>query len=134
MTFRLARRTLLRSPWYTTTAVGTIALTVAFGATVFAVVDGVLFKPLPYPASDRLFSLVGSAGLGRGGTASLAPRDVQYLAEADPRIRVTGIAGASTLIHPDGPALTIWSAAIDRSFFDVLGRYPLCSRLWFRQP
>jgi hypothetical protein len=35
--------------WYTATVVATIALSIALASTVFAVVDGVLFKPLPYP-------------------------------------------------------------------------------------
>ncbi|RPI57065.1 MAG: hypothetical protein EHM55_03210, partial [Acidobacteria bacterium] len=45
MTLRLVLRTLLRSPWHAATSIGTIALTVSLAATVFAIVDGVLFKP-----------------------------------------------------------------------------------------
>jgi len=125
MAIRLAFRTLLRSRWYAATAIGTITLTIALGATVFAVVDGVLFKPLPYRESDRLFTLRGSSGATGEGTASLAPADVRYLSEADPRIPVAGIGGAPTLAHPDRPDLRIWSAAIEVSFFDVLGQHPL---------
>lgn len=124
MAIRLAFRTLLRSRWYALTAIGTITLTIALGATVFAVVDGVLFKPLPYPDSHRLFTLVGSAGPPRE-TASLAPSDVRYLSEADPRIAVTGIGGAPALTHPDRLDLQIRCVAIDRAFFEALGQPPL---------
>ena len=55
MYLRIALRTLLRSRWHAVATVGTIALTISLGATVFAVVDGVLFKPLPYPDSGRLY-------------------------------------------------------------------------------
>ena len=90
MNIRLAFRTLRRSPWYAATVIGTIALSISLAATAFAVVDGVLFKPLPYPAPERLFHLQGSAGPGEG-TASLSLADVRYLNEADARIRVTGV-------------------------------------------
>ena len=89
-TLRHLCRTLAKSPWHAAASIGTIALTIALGATVFAVVDGVLFKPLPYPSSRALFMLQGSEGSGRG-TASLSPLDVKYLGEADPRISVTGL-------------------------------------------
>jgi hypothetical protein len=47
MSFRLACRMLRRSPWFAATSIGTVAVALAVAATAFAVVDGVLFKPLP---------------------------------------------------------------------------------------
>jgi ABC-type antimicrobial peptide transport system permease subunit len=44
MEIRIALRTLLRSWWHAVATIGTIALTISLSATVFAVVDGVLFK------------------------------------------------------------------------------------------
>jgi predicted lysophospholipase L1 biosynthesis ABC-type transport system permease subunit len=44
---RYAVRSLWRAPWYSATVVGVMALGMALATTVFAVVDGVLFKPLP---------------------------------------------------------------------------------------
>ena len=125
MSLRLAVRTLRRSPSYTATVVATIALSIALASTVFAVVDGVLFKPRPYPEADRLYSLVGSAGEAGGGTASLSHADVQYLNEADPRISVTSPGGAVGLTHPDRPEQIIWSTTVDERFFDVVGVHPL---------
>jgi len=54
---RYAVRTLWRAPWYSATVIGVIALGMALSTTVFAVVDGVLFKPLPYPDADRLVAV-----------------------------------------------------------------------------
>ena len=125
MNVALAIRTLRRSPWYSATVVATIALSIALASTVFAVVDGVLFKPLPYPEAERLYSVVGSAGEDGGGTASLSHADVQYLNEADPRISATSPGGAVGLTHPDRPEQTIWSTTVDARFFDVIGRQPL---------
>ena len=54
---RYALRSFSRAPWYSATVVGVIALGMALSTTVFAVVDGVLFKPLPYPQADRLVAI-----------------------------------------------------------------------------
>ena len=44
---RFTLRTLRHAPWYSATVVGVVAVTLALATTVFAVVDGVLFRPLP---------------------------------------------------------------------------------------
>jgi hypothetical protein len=74
MAIRHAIRSLVRSPWYAVTAIGTITLTIALSATAFAVIDGVLFRPLPYPDADGVFRVTGVDATG--GSASLAPADV----------------------------------------------------------
>jgi putative ABC transport system permease protein len=120
---RFALRTLWRSLAFALTAIGTIALAMSLAATVFAIVDGVLFKPLPYRDADRLFSVAGTDG---GGSATLAPADAQYLREADDRITITTFApGARGLRSADRPDVVLRGAAIERNFFDVLGQHPL---------
>ena len=125
MTIRIAFRSLLRSPAYAATSIGTIALTVALAATVFAIVDGVLFKPLPYRDPEQLFSVVGSSRESSSPTAVLSWPDVMYLRDADPRIQLTAFGGGLPLTHPDRPDVTVWTATVARNFFDVLGQYPL---------
>lgn len=44
-----------RAPWYSAAVVGVIALSLTLAMTVFAVVDGVLFKSLPYERPHELF-------------------------------------------------------------------------------
>src|SRR5262245_23096059 len=51
---RCAGRRLLRSPAFTLASVLTLALAIGATASIFAVVERVVLKPLPYPASDRL--------------------------------------------------------------------------------
>jgi hypothetical protein len=82
---RFACRTLVRSKWYALTAIGTITLTIALSATVFAVVDGVLFKPLPYPESDRVFQVLGLSAAA-SPPAALSSSDLRNLSGADSRI------------------------------------------------
>lgn len=47
-------RTLLRTPGFTAVAAGTVAVGMGGAAAMFALVDGVLLRPLPYEEPDRL--------------------------------------------------------------------------------
>ena len=58
---RHAWRGLLRTPAFLVTAVGTLALAIGPVAGMFSVVNTVLLKPLPFPNSDRLVALSGTA-------------------------------------------------------------------------
>jgi len=49
---KLAARSLRRAPGFTALAVGTLAIGIAANATVFSVLDGALFRPLPIPSSQ----------------------------------------------------------------------------------
>lgn len=51
---RLAIRGMLRSPLFSVAFVATLALCIGMGTAVFSVVDAVLWRPLPYPAPERL--------------------------------------------------------------------------------
>src|SRR3954470_9357504 len=124
VSIRFACRTLVRSKGYAFTAIGTIILTIALSATVFAIVDGVLFKPLPYPEADRLFKVLGLPGTG-SPPPGLSPADLRNLSDADTRILVTAFGSGGALTHPDRPDATVWSARIASNFFDVLGQRPV---------
>ncbi len=54
---RFAIRSLRRSPVYTAVAVLTLALGIGVTTAVYSVVDGVLLRPLPYPAPQRIVRL-----------------------------------------------------------------------------
>ena len=51
---RYAVRVLRRSPGFTATAIATLALCLGANLSVFAVVNAILLRPLPFPASERL--------------------------------------------------------------------------------
>lgn len=52
-----AWRGLRQARWYIATVLGVVAAGISLATTVFAVVDGTLFKPLPFPDAERVFAV-----------------------------------------------------------------------------
>ncbi|MDQ3653003.1 MAG: ABC transporter permease [Acidobacteriota bacterium] len=72
MDLRYGARSLRKNPGFTLTAVLTLALCLGANLTIFAVVDSVLLRPLPFPNADRLvtvFNTYPKAGVERDGSS-----------------------------------------------------------------
>lgn len=57
---RYSARSLWKSPGFTATALGTFAISLGASLAIFAVVDAVLLRPLPFQHADRLVSMMNS--------------------------------------------------------------------------
>ena len=67
-----AARLLRKAPWFTLTALLTLAVCLGANLTIFAVIDSVLLRPLPFPDSSRLvtiFNTYPKAGVERDGSS-----------------------------------------------------------------
>ena len=67
-----AARLLRKSPGFTATALLTLAICLGANLTIFAVIDSVLLRPLPFPDSGRLvtiFNTYPKAGVERDGSS-----------------------------------------------------------------
>ena len=70
--FRYAWRMLRKTPGFTITALLTLAVCLGANLTIFAVIDSILLRPLPFPESDRLvtiFNTYPKAGVDRDGAS-----------------------------------------------------------------
>ncbi len=70
---RHAGRTLRKTPRFTATALLTLAVCLGANLSIFAVVDSILLRPLPFPAPDRLvtvFNTYPKAGVLRDGSST----------------------------------------------------------------
>jgi len=138
---RYAVRSLWRAPWYSATVVGVMALGMALATTVFAVVDGVLFKPLPYPGADRLViiepgfnnlpgpttPLISLAKLTPGTGVSV--RDVADWQAAAPDAAITGFRVGRLGVGEGVNESLFGVALVQPSFFDTVGVHPLVGGL-----
>ena len=69
---RHALRSLAQSPGFTATAIATLALCLGTNLAIFAVVDAILVRSLPFPEPDRLatvFNCYPTAGVERAGAS-----------------------------------------------------------------
>jgi hypothetical protein len=62
---KFAFRQLLKNPGFTAVAVLTLALCLGANLAIFAVVDTVLVRPLPFPEPDRLVTIYNTYPKGR---------------------------------------------------------------------
>lgn len=117
--WRQSFRSLRRTPWYSLTVVAVIALTMTLATTVFAFVDGVLFKPLPYAHAEQLY-LVG------GPYRMLASsREVAEWAAAVPEAPMAMQGQLFTVGSTNESQPTaLMATEVGPGFFDVLGVQP----------
>jgi len=124
--FRLAFRSLLRTPGLTAIIVFTLALAIGATTTIVSVVNGVLLRPLPFPDQDRL-SMLWQRAPGVGVAEDwFSP--AQYF---DIRERVTGFEELTilfgrdvTLTGNDHEPERVGALDVSSSFFGLLGIEP----------
>jgi putative ABC transport system permease protein len=126
---RYAVRFLWRQRAFTLVAVVTVALGVGANTAVFSIADSVLFRPLPYANSDRLFVLEVTPLSGGRGYGTMSLEDLQAA-------RATGLFEGILDLDPVGAAFvregdrlsTIKVQPVPLEYLGVLGVRPLYGR------
>jgi predicted permease len=122
MDLRFAFRQLRKSPGFTAIAVLTLAICIGGSLAIFAVVDAILIRPLPFPEPDRLVVLHNAypgAGIERGN-ASIA----NYF-ERRQAIEALGSLSLFTeipyIVGEAGSSRRVLAARVTPEFFRTLG-------------
>ena len=118
----LALRGLRRAPGFTAAALLTLAVGIGAATAIFTVAYGVLLRPLPFPAPERLVEVsVDLAGTGTGYGSLSAPEYLDLTREARAFGSVAGWRGASRTLGGDGRPERLRVTSATASFFEVFG-------------
>ena len=129
---RVACRSLWRAKTFTSAAVATLALGIAGTTVMFALIHGVLLRPLPVHEQDRLIvawkevRTSGSARYPFGNTEIESVAEASRLLEKAAGVTRNGV--GRSVVTENG----VWSyanvALVTGGFFDVLGVEPILGR------
>jgi predicted permease len=126
---RYAVRLMSKTPGFTVTALATLALCIGANLTIFAVVDSVLLRPLPFPAPGRLVSVYNTypkAGVPNDG-CSLP----NYYERRGHIAAFSGLAvyrDATAIVGETGATEQIPVSRVSPEFFSTLGLGPVMGR------
>jgi putative ABC transport system permease protein len=124
---RYTLRTLRRSPGFTLVAILTLALGIGGTTAIFTVVDGVVLRELPYPAADRLVSIVQVAE--RTSPASFSPADYVDLKRGTRAFSaMSGYREEIVDLTGSGDPERLEAIQASSGFFDVFGAAPIIGR------
>ena len=124
---RYGLRQLRKNPGFTTVAVLTLALGIGATTAIFSVVYGVLLRPLPYPAADRLTAIFEVTSKGRPARladpnfADFRDQSRSFEAMAKYRQGIVSVSGGSQ------PTRTT-AAHVSEGFLRVFGVQPAIGR------
>jgi putative ABC transport system permease protein len=115
-----AIRSLRRTPLYAGIVVVTIATVIAANVAVFAILENVLFKPLPYPNAQRIVWIAN--GTHDAFFSYLMGRDVATMATSFEQFGMTE-EGSAMLTLPSG-STNLRGFLVDPGYLKVLGMQP----------
>lgn len=125
---RHASRTLRRQLRFSLAAILTLALGIGGTTSVFSVVNGVLLKPLPYPASNELVA-VSVVWEGQTGKDQMAPPDVSDIETLSPSLEsLVGYQPVSLTLTGMGDAEIIQAARLSKGLLETFHLPPALGR------
>ena len=129
---RFAFRQLRKTPGFSVTVILTLALGIGATTAIFSLVEGILLRPLPFHAPDRLVRLGDHLGGGTG--IGLTGHEIPIYSSATSAFSSLG-GYATTSLELSGGAQPeeIPAARLNASAFSTLGVQPMLGRLFTTQ-
>jgi predicted permease len=124
-----AARLLRKTPGFTATALLTLAVCLGANLTIFAVIDSVLLRPLPFPEPDRLMTLFNTypkAGVERDGSSVTNYYERRGHISAFTSLAIYGY--GTEIIGEAGSTERQPTMRVSPDFFSTLGLGPVIGR------
>nr|MBA3242299.1 ABC transporter permease [Acidobacteriota bacterium] len=118
---RYGLKMLARSPGFTFAAVLSIALGIGVNTTIFSFINGVLFRPLPFPDAQQLVRVWD-------GNSSSYPAYVVYRDESKVFAGLTAYSQRPLSLNTGGETERVYGEIVTGNYFDVLGAKPAIGR------
>lgn len=126
---RFALRQLGRSPGFTIVAVLTLALCLGANLTIFAVIDSILLRPLPFPEPDRLVTMFNSyPKMSVDRVESSFPNYYNRRGTIDAFSHVAASHETTAIVGEAGSTELTDVSRVSTEFFDTLGVRPRLGR------
>ena len=127
---RYAWRTLWKSPATTIGAVLALALGIGATTTMFALLNAVLLRPLPFPESDRLVELWGTVErLQAERRGASYPDFYDWRAQSQSFDGMASWSGTGAILYGAGEPEAVQGEVIDGPYFEMLGGRALAGRV-----
>jgi len=128
---RHAFRGLRKSPGFTATAIGALALGIGANTAIFSVVDRVLLKPLPYPQPERIVQLLLSSPQGAANITSVPKFVVQHQqGSVLEDITAYDFGGPGVNLTGGDRPEQLKGSRVTREFFPLFGATPVLGRVF----
>src|SRR4026209_2188210 len=127
---RYAVRHLAASPIFAATIALTLALGIGATTAIFAVVDALLFKPLPYPHADRLYAVTLANDTPHGMQYWPYPKYAALATQSGPFDVIAAFARADRLVAINGTDLRVETEVVSSSYFALVGASAAMGRVF----
>ena len=119
-----------QQPWFSAAIVGTLALGIGVNTTVFTLVNGVMFKPLPFAGGERLVMVEAKKAGEERGPRSVSYADWRdYKAAATSFERLEAFQGMNLTVSEQGnPPERLRGGRVTSGLFAMLRMQPVLGR------
>jgi predicted permease len=130
---RYGLRQLRRAPLFAATAVITLALGIGANAAIFSVLNGIIFRPLPYPKSEQLMSVTTQYPLvGAAPFPLSAPEYLEFRAVSQSFAAIGAFTPGEANLTGADRARRVRSVNVDEHLLDALRVQAAHGRLFAR--
>src|SRR6266545_5970887 len=125
---RYALRGLRRSPAFTLVALLTLALGIGVNASIFSVVNAILFRPLPVERPSELVDIYGHAATSSSHDTHSYPNYLDYRANTRTLSGLTAYSNFFANLSIQGSSEIVIGEVVSDNYFQTLGVRPIIGR------